>query len=219
MKCLMILLLIPSLFFSAEKEVNIEKLSEALGHIMGKNINSTDINFNLDHFIKGVKEANEGKAAPLTDQEYAQAINTLHENQAQKIAQQNLQKAEAFLENNKNCQEIIPRKLHYLTLKKGNGPHLHAYHTPLMRFTGRFLDGATFCLHQKQVLPLQEAIEGFKKGVENMQEGEIRRIYIHPELGFKQRDNSLIIFDVELLKISPSASMQDQIVQKQKTVR
>lgn len=51
-------------------------------------------------------------------------------------------------------------------------------------------------------MPLSETILGFAKGVEGMREGERRKLYIHPELGYALfghvAPNSLLIVDVEV---------------------
>ena len=61
-----------SLAFS--KELDVGKISEAIGHLIGKNLEELGVDFDLDAVVKGLKEESEGKASPLSDDECVQAI-------------------------------------------------------------------------------------------------------------------------------------------------
>ncbi|MBN1915212.1 MAG: hypothetical protein JW769_04925 [Parachlamydiales bacterium] len=208
-------------FFLYSNEIDIEKLSEALGYMVGKNINSGAVHFNMDHFIKGIEKAHAGEEPPLSDTEYAQELDKVYAQQQKNLAQENRMKATRFLTHQKKSTKIISGKLHYTTIKTGTGAVLKKNHSPLLKISGHFLDGTMFYPPQKQIVPLQETLQAFQKGTKNMREGEIRRIFIHPDLWNQANDSSLVILEVELLNISSPADnlFYKDIVQKNQCYR
>ncbi len=58
-------------------------------------------------------------------------------------------------------------------------------------------------------IPLDQTIQGFNLGIAGMKEGEKRRLFVHPELGYGTTGhlppNSLLIFDIEVVKADNSA--------------
>ena len=59
-------------------------------------------------------------------------------------------------------------------------------------------------------MPIKQSIPGFAKGMLGMKEGEKRVLYIHPELAYgltgQLPPNSLLIFEVEIVKANSSLS-------------
>jgi len=53
-------------------------------------------------------------------------------------------------------------------------------------------------------IPLDQTIPGFSKGLVGMKEGEKRRLFVHPDLGYgtmgQLPPNELLIFDIEVVK-------------------
>lgn len=54
------------------------------------------------------------------------------------------------------------------------------------------------------LLPLTKVIPGFSQGMQGMKEGEVRVLYIHPDLAYgtagQLPPNSLLIFEVKLIE-------------------
>ncbi|XP_055638288.1 peptidyl-prolyl cis-trans isomerase FKBP2 [Toxorhynchites rutilus septentrionalis] len=90
--------------------------------------------------------------------------------------------------------------------KKGDLVHMH--------YTGTLEDGSEFDSSIPRGQPLSftlgmgQVIKGWDQGLLNMCEGEKRKLIIPPELGYGERGagekippNSVLIFEVELMKI------------------
>lgn len=191
----------------AEQE-EVGKISEAMGHVIGKNLQALGLPLDLEALIKGLQDEAVGKASPLGSDEYDQAIVALQEENHEKIASQNLEEANTFLKKNQKEKGVITRgKLQYKVLQEGTGPAVEAYNTPLIRYQGRALNGEILQSDfEEELLCLDEALFGLKEGIVGMKEGEKRILYIHPDLGYGKESfipNSLLIFEVEVVKASP----------------
>ena len=117
-----------------------------------------------------------------------------------------------------NVIEIEPGKLQYMILIKGNGPAVEAHATPSINYVGKYLDGTVFGSSEDAGgpinIPLDQTIPGFSKGIQGMKEGEKRRLFVHPSMGYGTMGhlppNSLLIFDIEVVKAStPKEAMND----------
>ncbi len=89
------------LFFSLAltgfcEDLDVGKVSEAIGHMIGKNLQSLGLDLNLDAIVKGLKEEAEGETSPLSEDECVQAIAVLQEEKISAAADQELQKADAI---------------------------------------------------------------------------------------------------------------------------
>ena len=191
-------------------QVDIKKLSEAFGNFIGRNLKSPEIEFNVDSFIQGVKNGAEGKPSPLSEEEYRDGIAALQEEMFSKVSKQNLDKAEDYLDKNQKKSGVVSlddNKLQYEILTVGTGKVVEQGNHPEINYTGKFVDGEVFGSSDETgpiTLNLDHTIPGFKKGIVGMKEGEKRRLFIHPDLGYgvtgQLPPNSLLIFDVEILK-------------------
>src|SRR5271169_5681541 len=84
---------------AVEKPVSLDvaKVSEAFGHLIGKNLESMGVRFDIAKVIKGLQDASEGLTAPMTELECVQAITSVQEAAFKEISVENLKKAEEFL--------------------------------------------------------------------------------------------------------------------------
>lgn len=193
-------------------QLTIEQISEAMGHLIGKNLQSIGLPFDLQAVVKGMQDAAEGKSAPIEEETCIQAIALLQEDQLNQAADENLQKASAFLRENRSQKGIVSLeegKLQYRIEKTGTGEKVQPHHNPIVRYQARFLNGEPITHTQiEEVLSLQDAIPGFQKGLLGMQEGESRTLFIHPDLGYGSKEelypNALLIFEVEIVKADVS---------------
>ncbi|MEI8365614.1 MAG: FKBP-type peptidyl-prolyl cis-trans isomerase [Parachlamydiaceae bacterium] len=196
---------------SDTKDIDIKKVSEALGHFIGRNLNSPGVNFDLDNVIKGMREGAEGKPAPMSEQDYEKAMGQLQQQAVTALAAKNLEAADAFMKDNAKVSgvvEIVPGKLQYTILSEGTGPVVPEHGTPLINYTGKYADGTVFGSSDAAggpiTVPIDQTIPGFSKGIAGMKEGEKRRLFVHPEMGYgttgQLPPNSLLIFDIDVVK-------------------
>lgn len=195
----------------ASSEIDMKKVSEAFGHFIGRNLKSPGVSFDLDSIIKGMREGAEGKPAPMSDQEYEAMMIKVQEMAFNRLAEDNLKAAEAFLAKNAqdpNVKSIVPGKLQYIVLQEGTGAAVPEHGSPSIKYTAKYIDGTVFDSSEAAggsvTIPMDQTIPGFSKGIVGMKEGEKRRLFVHPDLAYGKTGqlppNSALIFDVEILK-------------------
>lgn len=205
-----------SLFAGEEKEapktesspVETSKISEAFGHLIGKNIDTLGVKFELEYVIKGLQDSVKGKPSPLSEAECIQAISAAQEAAFKKQSLDNLKTAEEFLRKNAQNKDIVSLeegKLQYKIEKKGTGAEIQAHFSPLIKYVGKYADGTVFgASKESEMVSLDETIPGFSKGLIGMKEGEKRTLFIHPDFGYGTSGflapNSLLTFEIEIVK-------------------
>jgi peptidylprolyl isomerase len=204
------------------QQSDILRISEAFGHFIGRNLNNPGLKFDLESIIKGMREGAANKPAPMSDQEYEQMMTKLQERAFSQLSEENLKAANAFLEKNAKAQGVVvvePGKLEYKILEEGKGPAVTEHSAPQIQYTGKYIDGTVFGSSEEAggpiTIPLDQTIPGFSKGIVGMKEGEKRRLFVHPDLGYGTTGhlppNSLLIFDIEVVKATtPDVSKGDE---------
>ena len=127
----------------------------------------------------------------------------------------NLNAGKEFLETNKKKPGIItlPSGLQYEVIKEGPGDKPHAIDNVTCHYHGSLIDGNVFDSSvqrgQPANFPLNGVIKGWTEGLQLMGVGSKWRFFIPPHLGYGDRQtgskigpNSVLIFEVELLKIN-----------------
>ena len=192
-------------------QIDMKKLSEAFGHFIGRNLQSPGLSFDLDAIIKGIREGAAGQPSPLTEKEYEEMMTAVQEKAFKEMSTTNLKSANEFMEKNRQSSgvvEVVPNKLQYTVLKEGTGPIVDTHSSPKIHYIGKYQDGTVFGTSEEMggpiTIPLDQTIPGFSKGITGMKEGEKRRLYVHPDLGYgttgQLPPNELLIFDIEVVK-------------------
>ena len=200
----------------ASKEVDMKKVSEAFGHFIGKNLKSPGLSFDLESIIKGMRDGADGKPSPMTDQEYEASMLKVQEMAFNKLSDDNLKAAEAFLAKNaqdSTVKTLVPGKLQYVVITEGNGAVVDEHGSPSIKYVAKYIDGTVFDSSDAAggsiTIPLDQTIPGFSKGIAGMKEGEKRRLFVHPDLAYGKTGqlppNSGLIFEVEVVKVKGEA--------------
>lgn len=208
----------------AEKSMN--KLAETYGHMVFKSLENPYLKLNFNSVMKGMQDAKAGKAVPMTDQEYEEAVHAVEEYAYEDMAQKNLKDAEKFLKDNakkEGVKVLEADKLQLIVLKDGTGKVVTEEFQPVIKYSGKYADGTVFSSSDDSgepiTLSLKQTIPGFKKGVMGMKVGEKRRLFIHPDLGYGTSGhllpNALLIFEVEVIDLKPELK-QDEKAPKDK---
>ncbi|MBM3207589.1 MAG: FKBP-type peptidyl-prolyl cis-trans isomerase [Chlamydiae bacterium] len=206
---------------SAKEQPEIGKISEAFGHLIGKNLESLGFEFDMQAVVQGLKDASAGKISPMTEVECIQAITTIQETAFKEQSQINLAKAEEFLKKNKKTKNVVSLekgKVQYKIEKEGSGNSVKTNLSPVIRYVGKFLDGKVFGESKEdEHIALDEMIPGLQTGMAGMKEGEKRVIYIHPDMAYGTRGtlppNSLLTFEIEVVKADAPLQIDDSMQQ------
>ena len=136
--------------------------------------------------------------------------------QEQKIsAEDNLKAGEAFLAANSKKDGVVTTTsgLQYKVVKQGEGETAKKGDKVTVTYKGTTIDGVTFDESKKPIeFPLENMIEGWIEGLQLMNEGSEYILYIPSKLAYGEngasqvvKPNSVLIFDVQLLKIEKPA--------------
>ncbi|MBB6610068.1 FKBP-type peptidyl-prolyl cis-trans isomerase [Pontibacter sp. Tf4] len=194
-----------------------EKISYIIGRDMAGNLKKQGIDVNPDAFIKGMKEAIEGKPSTLSQAEVQEAMMQLQQEMGAKqgaAASENKQAGEAFLAENKNKEGVktLPSGLQYEVLKEGSGKSPSASDKVTTHYHGTLIDGTTFDSSyergQPATFPVNGVIAGWTEALQLMKEGAKWRLYIPSDLAYGSQGagdvigpNAALIFDVELISV------------------
>ena len=117
-----------------------------------------------------------------------------------------------WAEANNECvvtMSIISSDGEYKILEKGSGENLQMYNMPIVKIKGKYLNGEVFS-ESEEMLNLKETLPAIQKAILGMQLNEKREIYSHPDFAFGKNppsNNSLIIFDIEVVSIFRQSSL------------
>ncbi|MFY7898661.1 MAG: FKBP-type peptidyl-prolyl cis-trans isomerase [Chitinophagaceae bacterium] len=124
----------------------------------------------------------------------------------------NLQEGENFLAANATKEGVVtlPSGLQYEVLVLGTGEKPTATSTVTCHYHGTLINGTVFDSSvqrgQPASFPLNMVIKGWTEGLQIMPVGSKFRFFIHPNLGYGNRQvsaqigaNTTLIFDVELI--------------------
>ncbi len=202
-------LLLPTLLW-ASPTVDSGQLSEMLGHLLARHLGSSQFEISLERLVAGIRHEQAGAPAPMSEEEYEQAMIALSAAFFEEQATSNLAAAERFLEDKQkdpSIHAVVGDKLLYHLDQPGHGDVVKEGDSPLIHVHGTLLDGSIFASSKGGspcTISLEQTIPGFGQGLIGMKEGEKRTLYVHPELAYGAEGqlppNSLLIFEVEVLQ-------------------
>lgn len=136
-------------------------------------------------------------------------VHTLSAHEADtKLVLSNLQKAENYLleiSKKPNVHALQPNKLYYEILEEGTAlGSLNVFNYKIYTLENEIILD-TFKEKKARQVCLESAIVGFTRGIQGMKINEKRKIYIHPDLAYRNisifvPSQSLIIIEVEAIE-------------------
>ncbi len=197
----------------------IDRLSKTYGHLIQRSLNNPMIKLNPKAVMQGMQDGLDGKISPLSEKEYEEALTLIQQYSYDEQSNKNLQEAEATLKKHASESGIVSLddgKILYKITQAGSGEVVTEDTIPTINYDANFSNGQKLGSSEQSGGPIEvklnDTIPGFKKGILGMKVGEKRRIYIHPDLGFGksgQLPNGLLIFDIEVTKISPKPAVDE----------
>lgn len=202
------MILLALLLAAAPESQNVAKISEAMGHMIGENLKEMGVPLDMEALVRGLQESSEGKDSPMTEEACVQGLSLLQEQHLQKLSQANLALALTYLHDHAsdpNTHALEEGKLLYTVDRPGTGAAVQSYNSPIVKFSGHYLNGDIIGQSpDAERISLDEVIPGLARGIVGMKEGEIRTLYIHPDLGYGAQSlfepNALVIFQVEVIR-------------------
>jgi FKBP-type peptidyl-prolyl cis-trans isomerase len=199
-----------------------QKASYAIGMSFGSNWKRQDVEVDLDQFMRGIKDAMEGKTA-LTEKEASEVMDKFRQDlmakqqEKRKLAGERAKKeGEEFLAANKSKPGVITltNGLQYKVVTEGTGEIPKPTDTVSVHYRGTFLDGTEFDSSFKRGQPFTTRvsggiIRGWTEALTRMKTGDKWQLFIPAALAYGEMGNanippnSVLIFDVELLSIQP----------------
>ncbi|HOL67133.1 MAG TPA: FKBP-type peptidyl-prolyl cis-trans isomerase [bacterium] len=212
---------------SAEKKEkdDLKKPEARLSYVLGQDVGSSLKNLNAkvdwEWFLRGVKDAFEGKESLVGAAEASQMKQELFKKMQEASVRARAAEGEKnrteglkFLEENAKKPGVIttPSGLQYQVLKEGSGPSPLLTDRVKVNYRGTLLNGTEFDSSyrrgQPAVFPLSGVIKGWQEGLLLMKTGSVYRFFIPPQLAYGEKGagqvigpNAVLIFEVELLEI------------------
>jgi FKBP-type peptidyl-prolyl cis-trans isomerase len=200
------------------------KASYAIGMSIGHSFQQQNVDVDLDLVLRGIKDMQSGGKPLMTVPEMQSTLKTFQQTMMakqmkmrQEQAEKNKEIGAAFLATNKVNPDVItlPDGMQYRVLTNGNGALPTANDTVTVNYRGTLLDGTEFDSSYKRgepaSFPVGGVIRGWTEALEKMPVGSKWQLFIPTDLAYGERGNmgippnSTLIFEVELLSISPAA--------------
>lgn len=192
-----------------------EKLSYALGMVIGHNLKNMSVNeINAADFAAAVSDVLAGNTTKIDDAEAQQIVNTFLQKQQEEMGKAVREDGERFLAENakKEGVTVLPSGLQYTVIKEGNGAKPLATDRVKCHYEGTLPNGTIFDSSYKRgepaVFPLNGVIVGWTEGVQLMNEGAKYRFFIPYHLAYGERGAgqaippyAALVFDVELIEV------------------
>lgn len=191
-----------------------EKLSYALGMVIGHNLKGMGVNEMSADFAQAVNDVLSGQTPKMTDAEAQQLVQNFLQKQQEEAGKAIREEGEKFLAENaaKEGVTVLPSGLQYTVIKEGEGRKPKATDKVKCHYEGTLTNGQVFDSSYRRgepaVFPLNGVIAGWTEGVQLMSEGSKYRFFIPYHLAYGERGAgqaippyAALVFDVELISI------------------
>ena len=213
---------------SQEQKVTLEstdaRLSYGIGLRMGQRMSADGMQVDVAAYAAGLEDAMIGAEAKLTDEEINTEMSAFQERrqaeaEAERVeqAQSNLEAGRAYMEEMSANEDVQTTEsgLQYIVMEPGEGDNPVAADSVEVHYEGRLIDGSVFdsSIERGQTVTfgLTQVIPGWTEGLQLMKPGGKFKLIIPPELGYGEGGagqmigpNATLVFDVELISITPA---------------
>lgn len=207
-----------------------EKGSYAMGMNIGnslKQMKEQGFEVDMKAFFNAVQDVYDGKQTKLSESEVPMAMMEMTDELLAKESEKyeedfriNKEKGEAFLKENatKEGVKTTASGLQYKMIKEGTGRKPQKNDRVHIEYEGRLIDGTVFDsskdgvsddgVGEYSIVPVGQIIKGLGEGLRILKEGGEATFYIPAKLAYGEEKvgnkigpNSVLIFDVKLVKI------------------
>jgi FKBP-type peptidyl-prolyl cis-trans isomerase len=206
-----------------------QKTSYAVGQQFGQAIAEGVEFIDVDAMVVGLKDAMNKQPSKVADQEMGQLLQKLQQQIMENRFAGNKTDGEAFLAENgkKEGVKTTASGLQYKVITEGKGRTPKATDTVSTHYRGTFLSGQEFDSSYKRdepaEFPVNEVIPGWTEALQLMKEGGKLQLWVPYALAYGDNGRppaippfSMLIFEVELLKIVDAAPGEQSVTIKPK---
>ena len=193
-----------------------EKISYALGMIIGQNLKSMNIeNLNTTEFAKAVAAVLNGEKTEMTVMQAQATVQEFLEKQQEEAGRAAREEGEKFLAENAKKEGVVVLEsgLQYQVITEAIGQKPTAADTVRCHYEGRLITGEVFDSSYRRgepaTFPLRGVIAGWTEGLQHMAVGSKFRFFIPYNLAYGAQGAggsippyAALVFDVELLGIN-----------------
>src|SRR6516164_11172756 len=195
-----------------------DKVSYSIGMQIGFNLGRQKVDVNPDILAAGIKDAIAGNPQ-LTTEQVKDIMSQFEKDMEQKqkqLGEKNKTDGEKFLEDNKKKPGVkaTASGLQYKVEKEGTGPQPKATDMVSVNYRGTLIDGTEFDSSYKRgeptTFPVNRVIKGWTEALQLMKPGAKYKLFIPSNLAYGPGGaggdigpNATLIFDVELMTVSP----------------
>ena len=179
-------------------------------------------NIDIEMMTRALHDVLENKPMLMTDEEIQAGFQEFRQKaiesarmKRQAEAQAHLEAGQKFLEDNKTKEgiQVTESGLQYKVITEGTGISPDADDKVTVHYRGTLINGTEFDSSYKKgkpfETPLNRVVKGWTEGLQLMKEGAKVQFFIPSNLGYGTRGqgpsippNSVLIFEVELLKVT-----------------
>lgn len=212
-----------------ELETPEERLSYTIGMDIGESLAGQDMPLDLDIVIQGLRDSFLGKETLLTQEEKQAEREKFIQQRQQQLEQQraeeariNLEEGQAFLAANAEKEGVTTTEsgLQYRVIEEGEGERPDADDRVTVHYRGKLINGVEFDSSYQRGEPatfgLNQVIPGWTEGVQLMREGAKYELFVPADLAYGEQGrpgpigpNSTLIFEIELLEVTPQPAESD----------
>ncbi len=209
-----IALLTSSAFADTKPKTDMEKTSYVFGHNVGANMNKSNMEIDIENFIKGMKEGLSGNKSMFSQAESKEIIISFQNSIKAAKIKKNKADEERFLTANllKEGVEKTKSGLQYKIIKEGTGKTPTQANKVTVHYKGTKLSGQTFDSSYNRGKPITFQVTGVVKGWQEalllMKEGAKWQLFIPSRLAYGKRGagrsigpGEMLLFDIELISI------------------
>ncbi len=203
-----------------------DKVSYSIGLDIGTTLKRQLIDVNANLLNSGIQDGLNGKKPLLSEEEVKATMATFQKDMMAKQAaakkatgEKNAAEGTKFLAENKTKEGVktTASGLQYKVLKEGTGVSPKATDTVKVNYRGTTIDGTEFDSSYKRgepaSFPVNRVIKGWTEGLQLMKVGSKYQLFVPADLAYAERGagsdigpNATLIFDVELLGITPAGT-------------
>ena len=204
-----------------------DKVSYSIGLDIGTTLKRQLIDVNADLLSTGIKDGLSGKKPLMSEEETKKTMATFQKEMLEKQAavkkaegEKNATEGTKFLAENKTKEGVktTASGLQYKVLKEGTGATPKATDTVKVNYRGTTIGGTEFDSSYKRgepaSFPVNRVIKGWTEGLQLMKVGSKYQLFVPADLAYGERGagsdigpNATLLFDVELIEITPPGAL------------